>query len=137
MSIFTLNQLAEALGPMFHLVPMGDEQARVLFGGGDIAYIDFADQSVETDIRVTGFAADERPNPTDAAAVVGTVREEWEYAGFEVDHEGTIGSHWYPADPGKQFPHVGFTAHQSFNDLGTAVRILQWLRDANTMLEKR
>lgn len=136
MSIFTLKDLAEALGPAFELKPMGEDGARVLRGGGDVAFIDLAGETLETEIRVTGYAADETPDLAGAAAVIEEVRDTWESAGFGVDETGNINSHWCPADPETRFPHVDFTARYSFSGLADAVRALKWLDNADTMLQK-
>ncbi len=130
MSTFTMEQLKEALkGIGIDVEEFDDEQARIKYGGFDIAFIDLKDCIIECDIRVDGAPGSEI-DPAEAWEKLDELRSVWETAGFTVNDHGSKGTHYYKCDPETKYCNITYDVRQSFSTLEEAVRILSWTRNA-------
>jgi len=136
MAICTMNELAQSLGDGYDVKPLDQEQARILVDGGDIAFIDIETGGIETELSVMGYLPGEEPDLDAARSLIEWVRDEWSREGFTVDDQGRIGEHWYLADPETKYPRVVFDASQSVDQLEDALRVLAWVRDAETQFTR-
>jgi hypothetical protein len=143
MSAYTYDQLEQALGSTFKLVPCGDKkQARIQTADGfDIAFIDIEDGRIEASLCAKWYTAKETapegfPGPQDIAAARQEIAEElqpdWEIAGFTVPDESSVGSYWYRKEPDAKLPMYELPVTKDVLTLEEVVETIQWVRNAET-----
>ncbi len=143
MNNYTYDQLEQALGPSYKLVPYGGKgQARIQTSDGfDIAFIDFEDGRMEASLDAKWHAAESAaPESFPDSAAIAAARQEiaeelqqdWEIAGFTVPEEGAISWYWYPGDPSARIPLYRVDVRKDIPTLEEAVKTIQWARYAQT-----
>ena len=141
MSSYTLVELKTALGDKFKLIPVSQDditQARIQFGGGDIAFIGIEHEPlIEVSLNARWHSEGEfsrEGKVPDAAALAAAcqliaeeMKEEWESAGFTVEEEGSVSWFSYNKESDKKLPLYEVIASKVVPTLDDAVSAIKWI----------